>query len=169
MRRQIGLFLIAVAAVGCGSAAPTGGGAPPPLPAFSAAPGDTAAQIMLTTGEGFVVCSAGPHGDGRYEVQVCGDAAKATAVLDDRFPGKAIIVPHGVGGEDARSPQNQVLQWWVGNVKDSRFTVVDSRFVDGQRLSVGVSGDPDAARDVFGRAFPGRVAEVRTAVEGVAL
>ncbi|GAA0274734.1 hypothetical protein GCM10010302_10410 [Streptomyces polychromogenes] len=151
MTRTAATALAAILLTGCGT-----GHADPRTAVTKPSPGDTQEQIMSVTGEGFTICGVGPVRPGLYDVTVCGDVAKARAVLDSRFPGQTVPVAYSPDEGGAHTPRELVLQYRVQHTRGDGFTVVSTRITENGKVEAGIDGDLDKARAVLDRQFPGR-------------
>ncbi|MFD9123419.1 hypothetical protein [Kitasatospora sp. NPDC059571] len=151
VRRAAAIVLLAAALAGCGAVH----GDLPPLAPPSPAPGDTEGQIMSVTGEGFTVCGVGQRRPGLFDVTVCGDVAKARAVLDSRFPGQTVPLAYTAGDGGTHTPHELVAQYWVSRTTGDGFTVSSTRITGSGRIDVGIDGSLDKARAVLEHRFPG--------------
>lgn len=149
--RTAAIVLAAVLLSGCGTGH---GGSPLALPTPS--PGDTEGKIMSVTGEGFTICGVSPSKPGQYDVTVCGDLARARAVLDARFPGQTVPVAYSPDDGGEHTPQELVLQYWVNHTKGDGFIVSSTRITEDGKIAVGIDGDLNKARAILDRQFPGR-------------
>ncbi len=144
---------VALLLAGCGS---RHAGSPQALPRLpTPAAGDTAGQIMSVTGQGFIVCGVGQSAPIPYTVTVCGDLAKARAVLDARFPGQTAEVAYAPDDGGPHTPQQLVVQYWIMRTTGAGFTITESQITDSGIIDVGVDGELDKARAVLDRRFPG--------------
>ena len=148
--RTAALVLAAVLLAGCGSAR---GASSLVMPTPS--PGDTEGQIMSVTGEGFTICGVGERTVGLFDVTVCGDLAKARAVLDVRFPGRTVPVAYRAGDGGGHTPQELVVQYWANRTTGAGFMVSSTRITGDGTIEVGIDGDLAKARTVLDRQFPG--------------
>lgn len=144
------LVLAVLLLAGCGSAR---GASSLVMPQPS--PGDTEGQIMSVTGEGFTICGISKSTPGHFNVTVCGDLAKARAVLDARFPGQAVPAAYRPDDGGDHSPQSLVAQYWVNRTTGDGFKVSTTRITGDGKIEVGIDGDLDKARAVLDRELPG--------------
>ncbi len=110
---------------------------------------------MSTTGAGFTICGVTDMGPKRYLVTVCGDLAKAGAVLEAQFPGDTTAIPYQAGEGGAHPAEELVAQFWINRIGGNGFKIASTRITGSGSIDVGVDGDLAKARSALDHQFPG--------------